>query len=351
MSEQQQMTSFAAFLRSIIHAYRFAKSKWLVLVLSGLVGGILGLAYAWLSKPSYESKLSFSIEEETKGAGGGLLSLASQFGVDVGNLGGIFSGENILELFKSRRIIENSLLSPVAVNGKTMSFADFYLDMSGDKKAFAEDARLKNIQYPLSLPRAQFSVVQDSVLGNMYQSIAETMIGVNKPDKKFNIFYITCTSPNEQFSKLFSERLVEEVVKFYVVTKTKRSRTNVEVLEQRADSIKRAYFDALSGRASIADANVNPLFQTPLVGIQRKQTDITVLASAYGEIVKNLEIAKYTALKETPLIQIIDRPIYPLKKIKKSKRNFLIIGGGVFFFVTLTGLFLRKKVKEALAES
>ena len=41
---------------------------------------------------------------------------------------------------------------------------------------------------------------------------------------------------------------------------------------------------------------------------------MTVLGTAYGELLKNLELAKYSLLKEIPYIQIIDIPHYPLDK-------------------------------------
>jgi hypothetical protein len=76
----------------------------------------------------------------------------------------------------------------------------------------------------------------------------------------------------------------------------------------------------------LADANLNPAFQTPTVGIQRKQTDITVLATAYGELLKNLELAKFNLLRETPLIQVIDTPLLPLENKKIGR-----LTGGIFF--------------------
>jgi uncharacterized protein involved in exopolysaccharide biosynthesis len=55
--------------------------------------------------------------------------------------------------------------------------------------------------------------------------------------------------------------------------------------------------------------------------------------------VKQSELAKVTLRKETPLIQIIDRPILPLKKDKFGKAKGIVIGGflagflGLIFFV------------------
>jgi uncharacterized protein involved in exopolysaccharide biosynthesis len=54
--------------------------------------------------------------------------------------------------------------------------------------------------------------------------------------------------------------------------------------------------------------------------------------------VKNLELSKMSLLKETPLIQVIDQPVYPLEEIKFGKLKGLVLGGflgGVFTIITL----------------
>ena len=42
--------------------------------------------------------------------------------------------------------------------------------------------------------------------------------------------------------------------------------------------------------------------------------NVEVLNTMYLEIVKNLELSKLTLLNQTPIIQIIDKPILPLEE-------------------------------------
>ena len=71
-----------------------------------------------------------------------------------------------------------------------------------------------------------------------------------------------------------------------------------------------------------------------------------MLATAYGEVVKNLEIAKINLQREQPLYQIIDEPEMPLKVKKASKTRYILIGGFLSFFVIALYLVVRKKVRE-----
>jgi len=63
------------------------------------------------------------------------------------------------------------------------------------------------------------------------------------------------------------------------------------------------------------------------------------------ELVKQTELAKVTLRKETPLIQIIDRPILPLAKEKFGKVKG-IVGGALAGFLIVLGLILRRIVKK-----
>jgi uncharacterized protein involved in exopolysaccharide biosynthesis len=317
-------------------AVRFLVKRWYMVVLSGLLCGLMGIAYAWLTAPKYIARLTFSLDEDNSIASnfGGL---AASFGIDLGTPGGVFAGENIIELVKSRRIIERALLSPTTLNNQTTTLVEYYLQT---KPNTSPD---KRPSFPLSQPRNTYSRAQDSLLGVIYKSMIEGELYVGKVDRKLSIIEVNCTSGDEKFSKEFCEQLMAEVSKFYLESKTKRSRQNVELLQKKADSLRGALYGSISSRAAISDANLNPGLQAPVAGVQRKQTDIALLSAAYGELLKNLEVSKYTLLKETPLIQIIDEPIYPLKKKKPGRLISGIIGamlGGALALLVLYVSFL-----------
>ena len=62
--------------------------------------------------------------------------------------------------------------------------------------------------------------------------------------------------------------------------------------------------------------------------------EVQLLSTMYGEIVKNLELSKTMSAYNEPLIQIIDRPRFPLEKKKSSKLLSMVMGGFLGFFVT-----------------
>ena len=107
---------------------------------------------------------------------------------------------------------------------------------------------------------------------------------------------------------------------------------------------------AISGVASSIDAapNANPLLQTLRVPSQHKQVDVQANSAILTQLVTNLEIAKMSLLQETPLIQVIDRPILPLEKERVGKVIGIALGGILAAFLTICFLLMKKIFSDVL---
>lgn len=330
--------------------FNYLLSQWKIIVLAGVIGAALGLAYSFSKKPIYTATLSFALEDEKGGGGlGGALGLASSFGFDLGGGGGsIFTGSNLTELFKSRAMVEQTLLSPVVVNGKTISLAEMYIQNQEWRKKWNEKPKFAAIQFLPDTKRKYFTRVHDSILGVMYQDLSKTGLSVGQKDKKIAIITIDVNSTNELFSKYFTEALVKEVSDFYVTTKSKKARMNMDILERQTDSIRRELNGAITG---VAVANDNTFGLNPAMNVRRapsarRQVDVQANTAILTELVKQTELAKVTLRKETPLIQVIDQPILPLKKEKFGKAKGIVMGGFLAGFLIVIFLIIRRVLKQ-----
>jgi len=317
---------------------RFLLGKWLIILIAGLLGSAIGLTYSLLSKPKYIAKLTFVVENEKSNQLGAYSGLANMVGVDIGGGEDLFSSDNIIELVKSRRMIENALLTPADVDGKKVTLIEQYITFRKLRKRWSKMPELTNIRYEINCNPSTFSRLQDSIVEIIYNDLIKTTLGVSKPNKKLSIIECTVTTTNELFSKLFLEELIDNVSKFYIETKTKRLKQNVDILQKRADSLSRILTSSTFSIASVTDQNLNPAKAMVTAGRSRKEIDLQVAGTVYGEVVKNLELAKVTLQKETPLIQVIDSPIYPLKKNKVGKLKGLVLGGLLASFLIITAL-------------
>ena len=332
--------------------FDYLLSQWKIIVLAGIIGAALGVAYSFIKKPIYTATLSFVLEGEQSG-GVGLGSLASSFGFDLGGNGGggIFAGSNLTELFKSRAMVEQTLLSSVIVDGKSISLAEMYIQNNGWRDQWNDTPKFKAIQFLPDTKRKYFTRVHDSILGVMYQNLSKNGLVIGQKDKKVAIISIDMSSPNELFAKYFTESLVKEVSDFYVTTKSKKARENMDILERQTDSIRRELNGAITG---VAVANDNTFGLNPAMNVRRapsarRQVDVQANTAILTELVKQTELAKVTLRKETPLIQIIDQPILPLNKEKFGKAKGIVLGGFLAGFLTLMGLVVRRMFTKVVS--
>jgi uncharacterized protein involved in exopolysaccharide biosynthesis len=307
---------------------KYLKDKWLVICVVGAFGGLLGLVYATVKKPLYVANCSFVLDEDSKGGGlsqyAGLASLA---GIDVSGGGGsgIFQGDNIIELYKSRLMITKALLNKSSFNGKDELLIDRYIDFN-KLRAQWKEKNIGNITF--NGDPEKFNRTQDSIINDLVETINKKVLNVSKPDKKLSIIDVQVSTTDELFSKEFTNVLVQTVNNFYIQTKTQKSNQNVQTLQKQADSVRSVLNSSISGVASASDAspNANPLLASLRVPSQKKQVDVQASSEIYGEVVKNLEVSKMMLRQETPLIQVIDSPILPLKVSKTGKLFGLISG-------------------------
>lgn len=332
--------------------YFYLLSQWKIIVMVGLFGAVLGLSYSFINKPIYTATLSFALEDEKSSLGlSGALGLASSFGFDLGGSGGsIFSGTNLTELFKSRKMVEQTLLTPVVVHDKTISLAEMYIQNNKWRKGWSEKPKLASIQFLPNANRNYFTRVHDSILGIIYADLSKNSLTVGQKDKKIAIVSIDVSSTNELFSKYFCEALARQVGQFYVTTKSKKARLNMAILQKQTDSIRAELNSAITGVAVANDNifNLNPALNVRRAPSARRQVDVQANTAILTELVKQTELAKVTLRKETPLIQVIDRPILPLKKEKFGKAKGIVLGGILAGFLCVFILMFKRHFKRLL---
>jgi len=314
--------------------YLFSQIKlFLVLIVAGL---ILGLGYYFWQKPQYVGKASFILEEKSGGMGGGISGLASQFGFDIGSLtgsAGLFAGDNILDILKSRTIIEKVLLTKIdttkGVNGTTL--ADLYLEWSKLKQKWSDDKQLSTLNFTGSIAGKPNTRLQDSVLLVIYQKLIKKNVSVERLNKKGSIIEVTASSQSETFSKLFTERLVFETIKMYVDLKTSVAAKNIIRLEKRSDSLMSLLNTKSYKSASLQILDANAAYKSAAVPVEVTQRDKSVTYALYSEVMKNLEASRMAIAGQTPVINLLDNAKYPLEDLRKEMLLLLLIGAAAGF--------------------
>ncbi|MGV3546020.1 MAG: Wzz/FepE/Etk N-terminal domain-containing protein [Pedobacter sp.] len=335
--------------------WQYLWSKKWIIIAAGVVGGLLGLGYSFIKKPIYTATTTFVLESGDKAGGlGAYAGVASMMGIDLGGGGGdMFQGDNILDFYKSRKMIEKALFSPVDSITK-QPLIEKYIEINELRKAWAENDKLKNLQFKVGdFELAKRDRLRDSVVGNIVAAISKSYLSVTKPDKKLSKIQVDVKSINEVFAKRFNEEIVQNVNDFYVQTKTKKSLDNVAILQRKTDSVRAVMNGAIYSAAAVSDAtpNLNPTRQVQRTApIQRAQASAETNKAILSSLIQNLEMSKMTLMKEAPLLEIVDGPIYPLQNERLGKAKGIILGGLIFGFLMTFFLLIKAIAKKIMQD-
>lgn len=329
---------------------------------------LVSFAYWYALNSNFKASTTFIVEESSS-KGGGLSGIASQFGVDLGSVMGgsgssLFSGDNIFEIIKSRKIIEKVLLSKTEEMGNShpITMADFYMSITGLGKTLENsNINKKTLNFANLNPDESHSIVQDSVLNIIYNKLILENIFVEKQNKKSTLITISVNSSNQLFSKLFSERLLKETSELYIDIKVGNLSKSVSKIQRKADSLE-SVLQIISNKSTKLNLPIQEKLLNENTGItlqkenslssfsynnaapiEQNQRSRTVAFTLYGEVVKNLETLKISLLNQTPIIQTLDLPRLPLKDTKTSVLIIMIVG--FFSGIIVTTILLLFKYK------
>ena len=318
-------------LKAVIQ--RFANyfiSQYKIILFTTFLTSALGLLYGKLQPSTFKATSTFIVEDKSGKGGGGLSGLASQFGIDVGGLtgggAGLFDGDNILEIIKSRAIIEKVLLTkieePASLKGQTI--ADYYIQINNLAPAFeSKNINVKSLNFAGLTEGAKHTVQQDSILYLLYSRINRNL-SVEKKNKKSTIITLEVVSGDQVFSKLFADEILKQTSDLYIDIKTGNLSRSIARIQQKADSLQR----------SLSSIYQNA-FQINSSRTEMSNRDKTFSSTLYAEVVKNLETMKLSLINQTPVIQVLDSPKYPLFDQRTPARYALIIGFAVGFVLSL----------------
>ncbi|MGN6398615.1 MAG: hypothetical protein ACTHMI_23805 [Mucilaginibacter sp.] len=307
--------------------------KWRLLLLAAIVGALIGFIRIRSKRPFYRANISFVLSTESK-PNSGIYNLAAQLGFDAisSSPDNIFSGENIIELFKSRRLIGAALMSEVDTKPRQT-----LLNLIA-RKQFSEEFHTVGA---FGNDLDKFTPTQKMLYQQIITYVEKSFI-VFKKDKKLIVYILSVTSTDPDITYYTAKLLLDETFKYFTETKTKVFASGVKLLQHEADSLAMVLRGIFSSTASMNDRtyDLNPAISVQRSGAMFNQAKAAAYNAAYIEVMRNLEIAKVNLQKETPLYRIIDESDLPLipEKVSLIKHMAVTTLIGLLFMAVLLSI-------------
>lgn len=327
---------------------------WLVILVVGLLGGGIGLIYSVVSSTKYVASTTFTVEQS--GGGSAFSSYISAFAGNFGLGGGqVLDVDVLMNIISSRRIIGASLLTygeleyiydNEEVVKKNDLLANHFIELYGFHDKWKDIEELKSFNFT-RMHMDSLELIENSALSQLRNFLVNDLLVVNKSFE--GIISIDLTTENEDLSQQINVAILDNIEKYYIRNSTEKEKFTVANLTNRLDSIQHELGKAEDALSRFMDRHITTVKSKGRKDQVRLTRDVQILTVMYVEIVKNLELAKFNLISKTPILQVIDGPIKPLKRLSTSKVVAIAIGGILAGIFICAFICIRYAVNQALA--
>ena len=347
--KELEYISIKKLLGYILNLIKFGLTNWKILIIYGFIGGLLGLSLSFFMKPTYQAKLSFIINDNESNNAFNLSSISSLTGIGIGGSASV-NEDKMIFLATSRSLLGETLLDSIIVNGKKDKIVNHYIDIYEMQNGFKSDTSLANFTYFKNSNLSDLSYQENKILDKIIKILNESKQYIIEVKKKSGIVaqwagivILEFHSKNEELSKQLLDNLYINLGNYYTNKTIKKQLQNYNLIKKRADSLQVLLYNKEELGAEAYDRTFKSIKMQGKVEVQRSKRDIEMIGLMYSEVIKNLEIAKFSLDNQTPVFQLIDNPTYPLKKDKYGKVFLALLGSITCSFLVFLILLIKKQ--------
>ncbi len=337
-------------------------SRWLMLCLFGFGFAFLFLIANFNIKPQYTANLSYMLNEDESGGLGGISAMLGQFGLGMGSSESNL--DKIIELSRTRRITQNALFNKKTLHNNNDYLANHLIKSLEYTGHWADKGLLSFLSSQDSLNLEGFRFLQDSVEkfslieNKALKALHQVMVGKHMKGSTFQSTYseitgimnFSMTTSDPQLSILIVNSMYDNLSKYYIEKSTEKQKSDYAIIKSKYDSISTELNNVQYSIARSSDRNQDMFLSQDLLPLKKMAQNERRLQLMLGEAEKQKQIAELTLGNKTPYIQVIDKPILPLKPVNKSRVFYFLLGGLVGGFIAI-GIILIRKIYSDIMQS
>jgi len=330
-------------------AYLWERKVWIILV--GLLMAAIFAVKAKMKPVEYQASLTFMVEEDT--GGGGMSGILSQFGFGGG--GSEYNLQKILTLSKSMRITSAVVLDTGVVDGKSDLYGNHIIDLYKyhDKKSWQKPENELVAFYFGDASRTQKA--KNIALKSVFRKViggkkTKNSLYSSSVNDDTGIMTLSVKSESADLSLGLVKTFFKHLSEYYIAKSTEKVEATFEILKGRTDSIHTLLGQKEYALAQFKDKNRGIYLNKVKIREQRLMTQIRALQMAWGESLKNQEMADYALKEQTPFIQPIDIPFTPISPIPNSLLKALVLGGFLGGFLAVGYFVFRKIISDVMSD-
>ncbi|MCI6822295.1 MAG: chain-length determining protein [Bacteroidales bacterium] len=328
------------------------KKKFILPVFATCLGTYLFL----VCLPRYYSATVKLAPESTAPSmgGGGLSSLASSFGVNIGNMN---TGDAIIPEFYPDLMESTDFIVPlfyVQVETKDGAFKGPFVEYLTKVQPVAWWERLYNWTKNLIKKPDPLNTGKDYKINPFQLNKTETEVvkGISGSvrcdvDKKTDVISITTTARDPLVAAQLADSVKVKLQQFIINYRTEKARGDVRHYAALCEQLKVKYDSAKTAYADYVDAHRDLILQSYKTEEVAYENELQNAYSAYSSVRQQLQLAESKLQERTPSFTVIQNATVPVKPAG-PKRMFNSLAMAFLAFIIVTVWLIMKHHKEYL---
>lgn len=318
---------------------------------------VFALSCLWiLPQPRYYTcEVSLAPEATGEALGGGLASIASNFGFDL-SAGGTDAIYPMLypDLMESNEFVVDLMSIKVKTEDGTVN-TDYYTYLSKHQKKNWLTQPFKDVMNSI---KKMFAEKKPGAKGDAKQldafMLSEYDFGLVENvkknitcsvDKKTDVITISVKDQDRIICATLADSVRERLQKHITAYRTKKTRVDVQHYQELTDSANLEYRSAVNEYAQFCDANQDIILQSQQSKRDELENEMQMSYNTYQAMKTQLEAMKAKLQERTPAFTTLRTATVPIKPAGPKRMIFVI---GMLFIATVgTALWItRKKLVE-----
>ena len=322
--------------------------NWKIVGLGVLMCTAFFLYRHFTTPVTYTAKVKFLVEGEG-GSGGGLASLARQFGLGTASGGGESNPYQILEVGKSSKLTHQLLAHNVQdtlIGNLIIQEYELHKNWEDSDSGLKDFVFEREINLDDKSASQAFNSIRNLLWGSE-EDRTNALMSINY-DKEKGIYTINSKTVKEEISIALVDFLYDDLRVFFEYEVFENQLRTKNILKNKVDSLATLRQQKNYELAAFQDANRNLVNRKIKMRVDILSQDITAINIAYSEALKNLELTDIALKDIQPLFMKIEGPVPPIMPSNNSILISLLIALFLGSFFAFMFIILRKIVIDSL---
>ena len=315
---------------------------------------VAALSILWIIPQPRYYNCSVSLAPEANGEdlGGGLASMASSFGINIGGNGSDAIYPLLYpDLLGSNKFIVSLFDIKVKTDDGTVN-TDYYTYLTKHQKKNwltqpfkkAKNAIVKLFKSEENTARGNGKKIDAFRLSERDYKLVE-MVKTNitcDVDKKTDVVTITVQDQDRLVSAILADSVKQRLQDFIIEYRTSKARLDLNHYEELAAKTKKEYEESLAKYSEYCDANQDIILQTSISERDKLEGDMQLKFNTYNALCTQVEASKAKMQERTPAFTTLKTATVPIKPAGPKRMIFVL--GMLFFSTFVMALWLSREI-------